>query len=80
MAQFCHPFFILSINHWFLSLQLIVVDWFKVKLNLYQLYLYFSPKTKYKLQWLMPMLHEYSPIRRSRNWTIMNVQSVLFQI
>ena len=25
----------------------------------------------------MPMLHEYSPIRRSRNWTIMNVQSVL---
>jgi len=23
------------------------------------------------------MLHEYSPIRRSRNWTIMNVQSVL---
>jgi len=26
----------------------------------------------------MPMIHEYSPIRRSRNWTIMNVQSVLF--
>ena len=25
----------------------------------------------------MPMLHEYSPIRRSRNWTIMNVQAVL---
>ncbi len=25
----------------------------------------------------MPMLHEYSTIRRSRNWTIMNVQSVL---
>jgi hypothetical protein len=45
--------------------------------KLYQLYLYFSPKTKYKLQWLMPMLHEYRPIRRSRNRTIMNVQSVL---
>ena len=49
----------------------------QVILILYQLYLYFCPKTKYKLQWLMPMLHENSTIRRSRNWTMLNVQSVL---
>ncbi len=28
----------------------------------------------------MPMLHEYSSMRRSRDWIIMNVQSVLFKI
>ncbi len=35
--------------------------------KLYQLY----------LQWLMPIILENSPIRRSRNWTILKVTSVL---